>query len=169
MLQSGPSLFLVLILLLLPSPPSQSSSSAIGSFVLAANTTLFCKCICQPNVTVLTVEACSRCTKDLCVEVGACFRLPPPNTDDGGITATATKTLEESPSEGEPALPQPTTPTGDEDWIVRCYQLGSYKDEFIVYSFITVVLALLGWAAAKPYTERRANNVRLRTSSEAVH
>ncbi|KAI8922520.1 hypothetical protein DFJ77DRAFT_27705 [Powellomyces hirtus] len=119
----------------------------------AANTTIFCKCHCPPNSTILTVSACPECSKDFCVERGACFRLedfqPPPSNTIPLPTSTPGS---EEPEKPEKPLP-PSYPS-TESWKVECYQLGSYKDELIIYSFIMILMALLGYAATKDISFR---------------
>ncbi|KAI8844759.1 hypothetical protein BC829DRAFT_435066 [Chytridium lagenaria] len=39
----------------------------------AADITLFCKCLCAPNVTILIVPKCTTCTKAFCMESQVCF------------------------------------------------------------------------------------------------
>ncbi|KAI9096523.1 hypothetical protein DFS34DRAFT_144868 [Phlyctochytrium arcticum] len=110
--------------------------------VEAANTTVFCKCVCAPNSAIKVVQDCSHCTKNFCEESGICVlpALPP-------LPTTTTLLGTETPG----ISPTPTL-RGDENWEVQCYQLGSYKDEFIIYSFIIIVISLLVVAATKPYT-----------------
>ena len=44
--------------------------------------------------------------------------------------------------------PSPST-APDDGWIIECFQRGSYKDEFIVGSFLALVAGLLVYAALK--------------------
>jgi hypothetical protein len=62
-----------------------------------------------------------------------------------------------SPSSSPSVIPQPTAKPKpqipDEDWVVQCFQRGSYKDEVIIYSFLVVVGSLLGWAGWRVWVE----------------
>ncbi|KAI8587011.1 hypothetical protein BDZ88DRAFT_427063 [Geranomyces variabilis] len=94
------SVALVLCILLLAITPAR-----------AANTTVFCKCHCPPNSAILTVSACNQCSKDFCVERGACFRPvvePLPTLTSALPSAT--------PAAGEPVV-DPT-----DTWKVECYR-----------------------------------------------
>ncbi|KAJ3331892.1 hypothetical protein HDU76_001924 [Blyttiomyces sp. JEL0837] len=212
---------------------------------IAADITLYCKCLCGQNITIITVDKCTACTKAFCLETGACHLPPPtiitptPNTTDssstsvdaqltvqprpkrreakdgmgvvdvvartlgiidflegrGGIRNLAlaerdddTKTTTvESPTAtvtdgttitstgttssvltttstssahrvGEIAetgivQPKPTTHHPEDEWVVLCFQPGSYKDEVIVTTFLLIVLGLLLWIVIKPYVQ----------------
>ncbi|KAI8817693.1 uncharacterized protein EV422DRAFT_212463 [Fimicolochytrium jonesii] len=105
----------------------------------AADTTQRCKCVCDGKVTILTVSACNFCSKNFCVEQGACYRPPPEPTPTTTATATGTTTSSAAPEQ---------THT-EENWTSECFQLGSWKDEIIIYSFMVMLIGLLVFAAAK--------------------
>ncbi|KAI9207165.1 uncharacterized protein BJ171DRAFT_578899 [Polychytrium aggregatum] len=116
---------------------------------LSANITLFCKCSCPPNVTILTVPKCGSCTKQYCVDSKACFRPVLPQDP-----SSATASLSFTSTQGEPhttAPPMKTHAPPDEDWVVNCFQRGSYKDEIIIYSFLIVTGGLILAAVIMPY------------------
>ncbi|KAJ1568454.1 hypothetical protein HK405_001769, partial [Cladochytrium tenue] len=181
----------------------------------AADITLFCKCECAPNVTIITVPRCAECTKALCVSARACYLPPSPSpepslsssslssttdasaaaangsfnaldaflgewmarrdaavetdgadtdlgSDSDSLTPTSTVSSSLSSSFAVSTVSQPaetltTAPkkpvAPDDDWIVTCFQRGSYKDELTVYAFLVIVVALLLWAAARPHLE----------------
>ncbi|KAI9359263.1 hypothetical protein DFJ73DRAFT_817598 [Zopfochytrium polystomum] len=56
--------------------------------VNGADITLFCKCQCPPNVTILTVPRCGECTKALCVTANACFMPPPAPSGNASLSTT---------------------------------------------------------------------------------
>ncbi|RKO98177.1 hypothetical protein CXG81DRAFT_5319, partial [Caulochytrium protostelioides] len=130
----------------------------------AADITLFCKCLCAPNATILVVEKCIDCTKAFCVEQGACWwpavepsvpiattilTLPSASTS---TTSSETSTTSSTPTvhAAVTLVPVPSSDPGD-TWTVTCFQRGSSKDEFFVYSFLTIVTGLLLWILLRPF------------------
>ncbi|KAF2487935.1 hypothetical protein BDY17DRAFT_21222 [Neohortaea acidophila] len=118
---------------------------SLFSLSLAASPTLFCKCTCFTNSTIIpltqqspnsdattpTTRSCNDCTKRFCLD----YNLP--------ICASAT----------------------EDDVLTKCFQRDSTKDEAIVLIFIFATLGLLAWAAVKPWVVKwRAGNGRARAS-----
>lgn len=145
------SLLLHVLLLLIVTHPT-----------LAANTTLSCKCSCPPNITVFSLEIggeCVECTKKLCVDRGLCF-LPISSSPDNGTfsnSSSSSSVLSASPAAAETAKSVIVAVWSVENmtsWTTVCFQRGSSKDEFIVYSFILVVSLLINYVVFQKYIER---------------
>lgn len=56
----------------------------------------------------------------------------------------------------------------EEEVFTTCFQRDSAKDQLVVYTFIIVTVALLGYAAVRPWMEKKYQAVRERRSYSAV-
>lgn len=104
----------------------------LASLSLQADTTLFCKCDCPPNGTILMVPLCNECTKNFCYDNEACTKIN--NTN---------------------AVIVPWEPVCFRIIVInKIIERGSFKDEFIVTVYIVVTLSLIFYALTMQFSKR---------------
>ncbi|KAI9360714.1 hypothetical protein BD770DRAFT_384686 [Pilaira anomala] len=111
----------------------------------AADIKMFCKCFCGSNSTVFEIptidpKPCANCTKQFCLD----------NVKDGICDGIADATC---PSN---------------DFKTACFARDSYKDEFIVHSFLFITVGLVLFALIRPHFEKWQKERRARAQYQTV-
>ncbi|RLV93012.1 hypothetical protein JA1_002822 [Spathaspora sp. JA1] len=91
---------------------------------------LYCRCDCNQNSIINPIEKCGLCTKEYCL-----------NQDKNLCVVKDDKHKNKYDSSEKEK----------ENIIISCFQVESFKDSLIIYSFIFTVLGLLAYAGYKTY------------------
>ncbi|EGW32879.1 uncharacterized protein SPAPADRAFT_136251 [Spathaspora passalidarum NRRL Y-27907] len=112
------------------------SSLLVFTFILniCCGYQLYCRCDCNQNSIIKEIEKCGLCTREFCLSQDENLCVVAVNNNDEN------KNSKHENSEKE-----------KENIIISCFQVESFKDSMIIYSFIFTILGLLLYAGYKTY------------------
>ncbi|KAF9280406.1 hypothetical protein BGZ68_007248 [Mortierella alpina] len=108
---------------------------ALLQSVLAANPISFCKCVCGPEHHIIPLAR------------------DPQYPVFGGSSKACGGCLKHLCLEQYPDMCKAVGAGDGEELVTSCFERDSYKDQFIVYLFLTITFGLLGYAGLQPFVK----------------